>query len=138
MLIEDIKNISSTKKDLKEFGITIGSALIVIAGLLFFYSKHSYFYLFIAGLTLVALGLLLSIILKPIQKTWMTISLILGWVSTRVILSILFYIVLTSIALIAKLFGKDFLGLKLNQSQITYWNYREQKPYNKTDSERQF
>lgn len=138
MLIEEIKNIPSTKRDLKKFGITIGSVLIVISGLLFFYSAHSYLYFLIVGLTLVALGLLLPIILKPIHKIWMTISLILGWVSTRIILSILFYVVLTSIGLVAKLFEKDFLSLKLNKSQHTYWNYREQKPYNKTDSERQF
>jgi hypothetical protein len=138
MLIDDIKNIPCTKKDLRKFGITIGSVLIVISGLLFFYSAHSSIYFLIVGCALLALGLLLPTILKPIQKIWMTISLILGWISTRVILSILFFVVLTSIGLIAKFFKKDFLSLKLNKSQRTYWNYREQKPYDKTDSERQF
>jgi hypothetical protein len=138
MLSDEIKNISSSKKDLKKFGITIGSALIVISGLLLFYSRHAYLYFLTIGLVVVTLGLLLPIILKPIQKIWMTISLILGWVSTRLILSILFYFVLTSISIVARLFGKDFLSLKFNKSQVTYWNYREHKPYEKIDSERQF
>jgi hypothetical protein len=138
MLIDEIKNIPSTKKDLRKFGITIGLALIIISGLLFFFSAHSYVYFLIVGLMLAAVGLLLPIILKPIQKIWMTLSLILGWISTRLILLILFYVVLTSISVVAKLFGKDFLSLKLNKSKRTYWNYREQKPYDKIDSERQF
>jgi hypothetical protein len=138
MLIDEIKNIPSTKKDLRKFGITIGLALIIISGLWFFFSAHSYVYFLIVGLMLAAVGLLLPIILKPIQKIWMTLSLILGWISTRLILLILFYVVLTSISVVAKLFGKDFLSLKLNKAKRTYWNYREQKPYDKIDSERQF
>lgn len=138
MLIEEIKNISSTSADLKKFGVTVGAVLIVISTLLFFYLSSSYLYFLIVGISLVVLGFLCPLVLKPLQKVWMTLSLILGWISTRVILSILFYIILTPIGLASRLIRKDFLNLKFNKSQQTYWSYRNQKPYDKIDTERQF
>ena len=58
-----------------------------------------------------------------------------GWVSP---LLILFYLILTPIGLIARIFGKDFLDLKLNKEQASYWNIRETVKYEKLDTERQF
>lgn len=138
MLIEEIKNISNSRADLKKFGVTVGAFLIVISTLLFFYSSSSYLYCMIIGISLVVLGFLFPWVLKPLQKVWMTLSLMLGWISTRIILSILFYIILTPIGLASRLIRKDFLNLKIDKSQQTYWSYRNQKRYDKIDSERQF
>jgi hypothetical protein len=139
MLIEEIKNIPSTKKNLKKFGITIGFVLSIIAVILFYYDKGSFIYFLTIGFSLIILAFSFPLVLKPIQKIWMALALILGWISTRIILSILYFLILTPIGLAAKLFGKDFLNLKFNKSQHTYWNHRDKKPYNnKEESERQF
>jgi len=68
----------------------------------------------------------------------MSISILLGFVMTRVILSILFYIVITPVGFVARLLGKDFLDEKIDKSKESYWNYREQKEYDKTSTEQQF
>ena len=62
----------------------------------------------------------------------------MGWVMTRVILTILFFTVLTPLGFIAKLFGKNFLDLKLDKEQNSYWEIREKKEIKPIDYEKQF
>jgi hypothetical protein len=138
MLTDDIKNISSTKKDLKKFGISVGLVFIAISLILFLLSSKYFFHVLVSGTFLTLSGYFLPIILYPAHKAWMTISIILGWISTRVILIILYYLILTPIGLAVKLMGKDFLNVKFEKSKTSYWNQRDQNPYDKLDSERQF
>lgn len=77
-------------------------------------------------------------VLKPLQKAWMTLAVILGWIMTRVILSILFYLVFTAIGGISRLLGKQFLDLKIDPSINSYWIKREPKTFNKSGYEKQF
>ena len=138
MLIDDIKNIKETKKDLKKFGLTVGIVLLILAILLLWFNKPTYPYFGGIGLFLVLSALLFPIILKPLNKIWMILAIILGWIMTRVILTILFYLVLTPVGFIAKLFRKDFLDLGFNKNADTYWIKRESKKKEAIDYERQF
>lgn len=138
MLKEEIKNIKETKKDLRKFGLTVGSVLFIIAILLFLFDKPSYIYFGIISGILLILGFIFPNILKPANKVWMTLALILGWFMSRVILIILFYLVVTPIGFIAKIFNKRFLSLKIDKSTSTYWEKRKHGISSITDYERQF
>ena len=138
MLLDDIKNIRSSRRDLRNFGLTVGIALVVLGVIFFFLEKQGYIVLLALGAAFVLVGLTIPIILKPLQKIWMTLAVIIGWFMTRVILSILFFVIITPIGLIARLFGKRFLELQTSDSQDSYWNYREEKEPERTDYERQF
>ena len=137
-MFEEIKNIKSEKSDLRKFGITIGLILLIIAGFLFWKEKESFQILLTFGVTLCILGIAIPFILKPIYWVWMIFATILGWIMTRVILSSLFYIILTPIGLILRFFGKQFLELRWDKSKESYWNYKIKKKYKKSDYERQF
>ena len=137
-MIEEIKNIKSKKSDIRKFGITIGLFLMVIAGLLFWRGKESFEILLISGLVLCVLGLTMPVVLKPIYWVWMVLATILGWIMTRVILSLLFYMVITPIGMLSRLSGNKFLDLKWDKSKATYWNYRTTKQRNNEDYEKQF
>ena len=136
-MIEEIKNISSTKKDLRNFGFTIGSILLVIALILFFKEKDSDFYFFSIGLAFILSGIVLSFILKPLYKIWMTFAVIIGWIMTRIILAILFFFIITAIGVLARLFGKDFLNLKPD-NRDSFWNMRNRDLELNQDYEKQF
>ena len=136
-MFEEIKNIKSEKSDLRKFGITIGVILLIIAGFLFWKEKESFQILLTFGVTFCILGIAIPFILKPIYWVWMIFATILGWIMTRVILSLLFYMILTPIGLISRLFGKQFLELKWNKTDSTYWNYRS-KRLNRESYEKQF
>ena len=137
-VLDDIKNIKSGRGELRKFGITLGIVFGLLGGLFLWREKPCYFFLFIVAGFFLFFGLLLPIFLKPIHKIWMGFALILGSIMTRVILSILFYLVITPIGLISKLSGKDFLDLKFNKSAVSYWVQRKKIVFEKADYEKQF
>ena len=137
-MIEEIKNIKSAKNDIRKFGVTIGLFLMILAGYFFWRGRDSFEILLVSGIALCVLGLAIPIVLKPIYWIWMILAVILGWIMTRVILSLLFYIMITPIGLLSRLSGNRFLDLKWDKSKDTYWNYRSTKQMVNEDYERQF
>ena len=137
-MIEEIRNINNTKDDFRKFGITIGIFLLIVASFLFWKGKETFEILLVSGLALSILGFTAPTILKPIYWAWMTFATILGWIMTRVILSLLFYIVITPIGVLSRLFGKNFLDLKWDKSKETYWNFRPKEQRKNEDYENQF
>lgn len=138
MISEEIKNIRESKKDLRKFGITVGIVLLIIAGIIFRNQSSIYIYFGIAGAFLVLSGILLPGILRPVNKIWMTLAILMGWIMTRVILTILFYLVLTPISFTAKIFGNKFLDVKIDKDRKSYWEIREKKQIKPAEYERQF
>ena len=137
MILEEIKNIKSDKKELKKFGITIGGALLLISAFLFIYESPSARYFMGGGLMFQIIAQIFPTIFFPLQKIWMALAVVLGFIMTRVILSILFYLVITPINLISRLFGKDFLNLKIEKNKKSYWNIRDEE-YKQSSTEKQF
>ena len=136
-MFEEIKNIRTKNKDIRSFGITIGIILLIVASLLFYYDKASYQTIAIIAGAFISLGIIIPILLKPAYLVWMTFAVILGWVMTRVILSIVFYLIMTPIGLITRLLGEDFLALKRLNSD-SYWNNRDSNSEMNQDYEKQF
>lgn len=138
MIIEEIKQIKSSNKDIINFALLIGGIIAVIGFISMFYKSPAFMYLIPFGFIFMLIGFILPVVLKPIYFLWMTISVILGFISTRIILGLLFYIVITPINIITKLLGKDLLNVKINKSESTYWIKRENSKYEKIETERQF
>ena len=137
-MLEEIKHIKTGKKDLRSFGVIIGIILLLIAGFLFYKEKESFqIFLYIAG-SFIGFGLIIPIILKPIYIVWMTFAVILGWFMTRLILSLLFYVIITPIGVVLRIFGKDFLEIKKESVQGSYWNQRDSNIEKNQNYEKQF
>jgi hypothetical protein len=68
----------------------------------------------------------------------MGLAIVLGFVMSRIILSILFYLILTPISFLAKISGKKFMVLKFDKSIETYWEKRTVIDKKPIDYERQF
>jgi hypothetical protein len=69
---------------------------------------------------------------------WMVFAMALGFVNTRILLTLFFYLVLTPIGLLLRLFGKDPLHLSLDSKAKTYWTPKTKEPYNPEHYKRQF
>ena len=138
MIIKEIRNIKSGKKELRQFGITVGVFLGLLAGLFLLRQRDYYLYFFIFSLTFIFLGLVLPATLKHIQKIWMSLGILIGWLVTRVILTVLFYLVVTPIGVIAKVFGKHLLDTKFNPDADSYWMAKETVKFDKKGLENQF
>lgn len=99
--------------------------LVLLGALLFLRHKSAYRIFLGGGAIFLILGQFLPVVLKPVYRLWMGLAFCLGWINTRAILIVVYYLVVTPIGLAARLLGKDFLNLKLDKSAKTYWHKRE-------------
>ena len=137
-MFEEIKNIKSEKSDLRNFGIIVGIILLIISGFLFWKEKELFQIFLAIGITLFLTAIAIPFVLKPVYWIWMIFAVILGWFMTRVILSLLFYVVFTSIGLTLRLFGKQFLELRWDKSKESYWKFKKNENLKNGDYEKQF
>ena len=73
----------------------------------------------ISGIFL-ALGLINSKLLSPLNKLWFKFGILLGSIIAPIVMGIVFFFVVTPTGLIMRIFRKDLLNLKENKKE-TYW-----------------
>ena len=117
----------SEKVNNRSFGILFFIVFLII-GLYPIYNDESpnKFFL-ILSLPFLILGLLNSKILTPFNRAWIKLGEILGLIIAPVIMALVYFIVLTPVSLIVRLFGKDLLGLKFLKKKDSYWTRRNKK-----------
>ena len=135
-LLKEINEIPMTKQALRKFGLTMGIAFGLLGGLLVWRARAAWPYFVGASAFFLFFGLALPVVLKPLQKVWMTLALLMGWVMSRVILAVLFFLVVTPIGLILRLSGKDLLDKKAGAKKESYWTPHQARA--KEDYENQF
>ena len=87
--------------------------LIVFALVAIFIGIHTgQRYWFFAAIALLMATLVVPYLAKPLAWLWFGLAKILGWVSSKIVLTILFYVMVTPVGIIRQLAGKDSLLLK--------------------------
>ena len=82
-------------------------------------------YLILISIIFLILGLLDSKLLSPLNSFWIKLGEFLGKIIAPIVMAIIYFIILTPISLIVRLFGKDLLGLKFTNQTKTYWIKRK-------------
>ncbi len=82
------------------------------------------YFIVISGIFLI-LGLINSRLLSPLHKIWIKLGEILGVIISPIIMFMVYFIVLTPVSLIVRLFGKDLLNLKFLKKKESYWIKRK-------------
>ena len=113
--MDDVK-ISSNRS----FGIVFFIVFLIIALYPLTYNGEIRVWSAITSLIFLLLGLINSKILSPFNKLWFKFGIFLGKIISPLIMGIIFFIVVTPIGLIMRLFGKDVLNLKYNKNH-SYW-----------------
>lgn len=72
------------------------------------------------AIVLVGLGICWPRALAPIHRVWMQFGHALGWFNTRVLLGIVYYGVLSPMALVMRFLGKDPLRRSFSPAASTY------------------
>ena len=88
-----------------------GLALILLALLAVWFGFEKDIFLAAAILVLI-INMAIPILLKPFAFFWFGLSQIMGEVVSRVLLSVLFFLVVTPIGILIRLCGKDSMRLK--------------------------
>ena len=133
-----IERIDTSPASLRKFGILFG-ALGALATA-YFLCRGSEVWVWSAGAALLFLftGLALQRVLKPVYIVWMAFAFLLGWLNTRLLLGLFFYLIITPIGLVLRLTGKDLLDKKIDREAETYWKKREKKEFEPSRYERLF
>ena len=82
------------------------------------------YFITIATIFLV-LGGLDSSFLTPLKKVWIKFGDLLGKIIAPLVMSLVYFFILTPISLIVRIFGKDLLNIKFNKKLETYWINRK-------------
>lgn len=128
----------SDRKEWRKFGFGVAGILAAIATIQLLKSNPLSLYFYAAGGFFLLSGWLVPILLKPVFILFSYLGLVLGWVMTRIILSVLFYVIVTPIGCISRLFGKKHLILRPDPEQKTCWIPAEKGRLDSDDYERQF
>lgn len=117
---------------LKRFAGVMASVLLAAAAWFFIVRRDAgtTLWLILLQLVIVAAALLRPRLLQPLYLAWMTLAFTLGAVVSRLILTLLFFLVITPIGLGMRLFGMDPLQRQRRLEKSSYWIQRPEKPQN--------
>ena len=109
----------------KTFGLFFSVIFFLIYGWLFFRYQNNQVWLVILGVFFLVLGLLNSKLLSYPNLFWMKLGYFLGLIISPLIMGIIFFLVITPINILMKIFQKDIIGLK--KKGDSYWKNRNEK-----------
>jgi hypothetical protein len=110
------------RKGLRDFGLTTGAAVVVIFGLLFPWLLELGWpvWPWIIAAPLWLLALVQPLWLRWIYRAWMRFGLLASRVMTPLVLGIVFFVMISPMALVGRLMGKDPLRRTLDPNQDSY------------------
>ena len=92
----------------RSFGLSVGSAFLVFAALLWWRGHTSAApVLAVVGTLLVAFGAVYPRALRGPGRVWWRFAQVLGWINSRILLTIFFALVLTPVGLVMRLAGRN-------------------------------
>jgi len=136
--LDDLKKIKSGKKEIREFAFLVGGILVVLGGWSLWREKPFYLWLLGIGGALILAGWIIPKMLKPVHKLWMGLSICLGFIVSRIILTVLFYLILSPIAVMGRLFGKKFINTEFRTQEASYWIPKKDSLHTPSFYENQF
>ena len=110
----------------RSFGLVFFAFFLIIGLWPIFEYEQVRIWSIIAALIFLILGILDSKYLTPLNRFWMKFGLFLGKIISPIVMGIVFFLVVTPIGILMKIFGKDLLNIKYKKNQ-SYWIYRKNK-----------
>ena len=104
----------------RSFGIVFFIVFLIISIYPLLHGENIRVWSLIISIIFLVLGLLNSKLLNPLNKIWFKFGLLLGKIISPIVMGIIFFVVVTPIALFMRLLKKDLLNLKFNKKN-TYW-----------------
>jgi hypothetical protein len=92
----------------RSFGLSVGMASVALGALLTWRGHNRVGALVaIAGIVLVFGGLLAPAALRVPNRVWWRFATVLGWINSRILLTVFFFLVLTPTGWLMRLFGRS-------------------------------
>ncbi len=123
-------------RELRGFGFTFSGVAAVFALFLWWRGRTAGASWFLAAaVSFLFVGALVPGLLRPFHGPWMKFAEILGYINTRILLSLFYFIGITPTGLLMRIFGKDPMGRTFKHKDApSYWT----KPIRHEDGARHF
>lgn len=123
-----IDAIPTGPREWRRFGLLFMTVFGLVAAYMFLKGSAAWWAVAIGAALSGSTGLLAPRLLRVPHTLWMQFAGILGWVNTRVLLTLFFCIVLTPVGVVMRLFGRDPLARRMSKESTTYWEKRDGPP----------
>lgn len=102
----------------------VGGVLLLLGGFLLLRGRPAGPWLSGIGGVLMAAAWLVPSWLRPLQRPWMMLAVLLGAVVSPLVLGMIYFGVFTPVGLLARWRGRDFLQGRPDPGLDTYWKDR--------------
>ena len=109
----------------RSFGLLFFVVFLIIGFWPLKNSENLNIYFLTASVIFLLLGLINSKLLSPLNKSWIKLGEILGTIIAPIVMVLVYFVILTPVSLIVRIFGKDLLGIKILKEKETYWIKRK-------------
>ena len=109
----------------KSFGILFGVIFLIISLWPLLNSNNLRLWSLAVSLTFFLISFLKPSLFKPFNNAWIKLGELLGRIIAPIIMAIVYFLILTPISLLVRLFGKDLIGMKFNNDIKSYWIERK-------------
>jgi hypothetical protein len=130
-----LKKLSDKSKfDLSQFGVLFALFFLV----LHFATKSKHNLFIYTSLAFLVVTLFFYRVLGPLNRLWLKLGDLLGRITGSVLLGVVFYIMLTPIALLKRLSGNKSMDIDFSSDKPSFWVTRRNKEISGKDFEQQF
>lgn len=127
------------KKQVRSFGL-VGFVFFLLVGSFTLWRGHERAAYIFGGLSafFIVFTLISPALMRYVYRGWMAVVGVIGWINRQLLLSLVFFLLVTPTALILRLLGRDFMNSKLDPGASTYWNTREKTTFEKDSYTKRF
>jgi hypothetical protein len=125
----------------RSFGLLFASVCGGLAVYGYFLGGWDRLFVFALAICAVAFGFLafvFSKVLRPLNWLWYQLGQLLGKVVSPIVLGSIFFLLLTPVSLVTRMFGRDELRLTKSKGQQSYWIERSPPGPEPTSFKNQF
>jgi len=126
------------KKEWRKFGFGFSLILAGIGTIQWLRGHSLGFYFYGFAIVFCLMTFVFPMAVKPWMIFFTYVGRGIGWFTTRLILCLVFYLLITPLAIGFKLFGKKSMAMRPDPSLPTYWIRREKEFKDKTSFENQY
>jgi len=124
--------------EVKKFCRIMAVACVVIGTIILARHHHGYAAWYGIAAAFFCAGVFFPRLAAPLYYVWMRLAFVLGWINTRVILIVVFYVIFAPIGLVLRALGKDLLDRHIERNSDSYWQAKNDGASDPSRYERQF
>lgn len=122
---KELSGLKITDKTMRNFGLLFCVLFGVWGAAMYWKGNPRWLWPAAASGAFFFIGMLLPMKLKTPYIIWMSFAFVLGWFMTRVILSLVFFAIITPMGVLLRIWGKDLLDTKFQKDGATHWKKHE-------------